>query len=77
MDIYIECSKFIKWLKYIIFLDRNQKLIDWLNGKVDAASKEVDGEKSEEEQGPENFEHKKKEEKKPGSRDSQVIILLL
>lgn len=51
----------------------NQKLIDWLNGKVDAASKEVDGEKSEEEQGPENFEHKKKEEKKPGSRDSQII----
>jgi len=57
-------------------LDRNQKLINWLNSRVDAASKEVDGEKSEEEQGPENVEHKKKGNK-PGYRDRKVIILLL
>jgi hypothetical protein len=35
-------------------LDRNQKFIKWLNAKVNAASKEVDGEKSEEEQVPED-----------------------
>ena len=57
-------------------MDRNQKFIKWLHAKVNAASKEVDGEKSEEEQVPEDVELKKTV-KELNNRDRRVVILLL
>lgn len=50
----------------------NQKFIKWLNAKVNAASKEVDGEKSEEEQVPEDVELKKTG-KEISNRDRRII----
>jgi hypothetical protein len=53
-----------------------QKFDSSLNAKVNAASKEVDGEKSEEEQVPEDVELKKTG-KEISNRDRRVVILLL